>query len=109
MSGIFKFRVRITSASSQFLPDVCSYIDMCLYVYSRLNAGRPDVEGSAFVHDFFDEFDWGAMAYRQHPDVPYIPSPEEVELNTKWSGSTISSVLDPEEKFKGDNSLFAQF
>jgi hypothetical protein len=77
--------------------------------YRRLNACRPDIENSAFAHDFLDHFDWGAMAYRRHPNVPYIPNPNNCEESYFTDDNLPQLLGNKNDIYKGDQSLFKDF
>jgi len=76
---------------------------------SRLNACRPDIENSAFAHDFLDHFDWGALAYRRYPNVPHVPNENNCEESYFTDDNLCNLLSKPGDVYKGDRALFKDF
>lgn len=70
---------------------------------------RPDVENSAFAHDYFESVSWVDMAYRQCKVVPFMPPADALGI-----GGGTDEPLEPipanaAAPYAGDQSVFVGF
>lgn len=93
----------------QFHFSTSNHYLLIITIYRRLNACRPDIENSAFAHDFFDHFDWGAMAYRRYPHVPYVPNKHNSDESGFQDDGLAEILSAKQDVYTGDDSIFKDF